>query len=393
MPMLCSLSSVCPTNSRCCTLIQLCQSLHIPTFVDLSGPKPESERRERNTLIVRDDFSRMSWVYFLRHKSDAAEAFERFLVDVRADGMPSSVEIVRSDGGGEFEGRFADLCRTRGIKQEFTTADSPEYNGVAERALGMIDAAARSAIIQAQELYPHVQLPSTESLWAEAYRWACDSINRTASSANPDWKSPHEMWHGTTASLKLMPFLKPGFCKVRRANKSENKAQECFYLGPPSDCPADAMRMFTRHRYVITLRNVTWRRSPPSPSFSQDASTASDGPFDEEKINTSAGKQPIVMFSPNPTAEPSSTESPSAEPASTLTTSRTATRQLGAHNKGNDDEVREGKTRGQTKKIREGVLSASDGDLCGQLLHALVGIESGKPAVSIPPIPLSDYDA
>ena len=139
-------------------------------FVDLSGPKPESEGRKRYTLIVRDDYSRMSWVYFLHHKSDAADAFERFLVDVRADGMPSSVEIVRSDGGGEFEGRFADLCRTRGIKQEFTTADSPEYNGVAERALGLIDASARAAVVQAQELYPHVELPSTDSLWAETYR-------------------------------------------------------------------------------------------------------------------------------------------------------------------------------------------------------------------------------
>ena len=34
-------------------------------FVDLSGPKMvESLGRKRYTLIVRDDFSRYTWVYF-----------------------------------------------------------------------------------------------------------------------------------------------------------------------------------------------------------------------------------------------------------------------------------------------------------------------------------------
>ncbi|CAN0489046.1 unnamed protein product, partial [Laminaria digitata] len=87
------------------------------------------------TLIVRDDFSRHTWVHLMRHNSDAAELFEQFLADVRADdGVPSKVVVVRSDDGGEFRGgKFGDLCRSRGIKQEFTTADSPQFNGVAER--------------------------------------------------------------------------------------------------------------------------------------------------------------------------------------------------------------------------------------------------------------------
>ena len=38
--------------------------------------------------------------------------------------------------------KFGDLCRSRGIKQEFTTVDSPQFNGVAECALGLIETAA-----------------------------------------------------------------------------------------------------------------------------------------------------------------------------------------------------------------------------------------------------------
>ena len=43
------------------------------------------------------------------------------------------------------EGKSGKLCRERKIKHEFTTADSPEYNGVAERGLIMIESAALAA--------------------------------------------------------------------------------------------------------------------------------------------------------------------------------------------------------------------------------------------------------
>ena len=57
---------------------------------------------KRYTLIVRDDFTRFTRVYFSRHKTDAASAFESFLAEVQADGTPSAVMAVRSDNGREF---------------------------------------------------------------------------------------------------------------------------------------------------------------------------------------------------------------------------------------------------------------------------------------------------
>ena len=64
-------------------------------FVDLSGPKVvESIGRKRHTLIVRDDFSRYTWVYFMRHKSDAAEMFKQFLADARAGDVSSKAVAI-----------------------------------------------------------------------------------------------------------------------------------------------------------------------------------------------------------------------------------------------------------------------------------------------------------
>ena len=72
---------------------------------DSNGPKSiHSLLGKKYVMIVKDDFTRYSWVYFLERKSNAPEAFRTFLADVRADGVPSEVEIVRSDNGGEFFG-------------------------------------------------------------------------------------------------------------------------------------------------------------------------------------------------------------------------------------------------------------------------------------------------
>ena len=235
-------------------------------FVDLSGPMDvQSIRGKRYTFIVRDDSTRFTRVYFLRHKSDAASAFESFLAEVRADGTPSAVMAVRSDNGREFfRGAFGKLCRKRGIKQEFTPADSPKYNGVAERALGLINDVAVAARIQATELCPNA--PNYPSLWAEATSWVCHALNCTAATANPGEKSPYEMWYGSPPPRgAVWPFLKPAVCRVKRANKSLPKAQDCYNVGSGVNHPRDCMRVLTANRSILTTRNVTWRHVPLSP--------------------------------------------------------------------------------------------------------------------------------
>ena len=72
-------------------------------FVDLSGPMAvQSIGAQRYTLIVRDDCTRFTRVYFLRHKSDTASAFESFLAEVRADGTPSAVMALDQTTGESF---------------------------------------------------------------------------------------------------------------------------------------------------------------------------------------------------------------------------------------------------------------------------------------------------
>ena len=161
-------------------------------------------------------------------KSDAASAFRSFLASVRADGKLSLVEIVRSDNGGEFfRGEFESLCNELFIEQEFTPAYSPQYNGVAEPGLGIIEAAAMAARIQAK-VFDYVQLPKTDKLWAEAMHWACEALNHTACFASPDSKSPYEMWFGEALSARPCPFLKPAYCRWQRPSKCCRRVKAVF---------------------------------------------------------------------------------------------------------------------------------------------------------------------
>ena len=67
-------------------------------IVDLGGEKHiASMGGNKYPMIVRDDFSRQVWMYFVSHKYDAASAFEKFLADLRVENTPSEVAIVRSD--------------------------------------------------------------------------------------------------------------------------------------------------------------------------------------------------------------------------------------------------------------------------------------------------------
>ena len=124
-------------------------------FVDLSGKMiVPSIGGQWYTLIVRDDCTRFTRVYFLGKKSNTANAFESFLAEVRVDGTPFAVMATRPDNGGEvFGGDFGKLCRKRGIKQVFHVSRQSE-----------VQRCSRTSISTVQRHYPRCAHPSTSSV-------------------------------------------------------------------------------------------------------------------------------------------------------------------------------------------------------------------------------------
>ena len=96
----------------------------------------------------------------------------------------------------------------------------------------------------------------------------------------------------------LLPFLKPGYYKLKKEIKSQGKAQECFYLGPAPSHPRDAVRVLTKHRTLIITRHVTWQRvspAPPVPAQMHDSlSQEEEGSKTDNESTSSRGGRGVM---------------------------------------------------------------------------------------------------
>ena len=84
-------------------------------------------------MVIVDDFSRYTWVEFLREKSEACEKLEILCKRLQNEKGAPIVKIW-SDHGKEFENAiFESFCEKNGIKKEFSAPKIPQQNGVVER--------------------------------------------------------------------------------------------------------------------------------------------------------------------------------------------------------------------------------------------------------------------
>ncbi|GJV52707.1 putative ribonuclease H-like domain-containing protein [Tanacetum coccineum] len=151
-------------------------------------------------LVVTDDYSRFTWVFFLATKDETSGILKSFITGI--ENLVDHKEILR----------------------QFSVARTPQQNGVAERRNRTLIEAARTMLADSK-------LPTT--FWAEAVNIACYVQNRVLV-VKPHNKTPYELFHGRTPTLS---FMRPFGCPVTILNtidhlgKFDGKADECFFVG------------------------------------------------------------------------------------------------------------------------------------------------------------------
>jgi hypothetical protein len=101
---------------------------------DLCGPLPVKSLGGSSYFITfTDDYSRKTWIAFLRTKDQAFQKFVDFHTLIEKQ-TPFRIRTLRSDRGGEFlSNTFSEYLRRYGITRQLTNAYTPHQNGVVER--------------------------------------------------------------------------------------------------------------------------------------------------------------------------------------------------------------------------------------------------------------------
>uniref|UniRef100_A0A251VEZ8 Putative zinc finger, CCHC-type n=1 Tax=Helianthus annuus TaxID=4232 RepID=A0A251VEZ8_HELAN len=192
---------------------------------DICGPmRTESIGGCKYFITFIDDFTRKTWVYFLKFKSEALNYFKLFkaMTEKQSDHVKKT---LRTDRGGEYCGRsFQEYLKVNGIHHQLTNSYSPQQNGVAERKN-------RTLMELSRSMMNIKKLPNM--YWAEAIACATYILNRTVTKTRPN-VTPCEAWNGRKPNVehfKIFGSIAYAHIPKQQWNKLDDKVEKMIFVG------------------------------------------------------------------------------------------------------------------------------------------------------------------
>jgi hypothetical protein len=197
-------------------------------------------------VVFIDDFSRKSWIFFMKTKGHVFSRFQEFKALVENQ-TGKKIRVLRSDNGGEYTSKeFMDFCAGEGIRRELTIPYNAQQNGVAERK--------NRAIVEAARAMLHDQgLPLF--LWAEACYTAVYLQNRNPHRAVGSM-TPKEAFSGKKPEVghfRIFGCITYSYVPSEKRTKLEPMAERGIFVGYSET--SKAFRI-----YLPSLRKIVLRR-------------------------------------------------------------------------------------------------------------------------------------
>nr|GFC37316.1 integrase, catalytic region, zinc finger, CCHC-type, peptidase aspartic, catalytic [Tanacetum cinerariifolium] len=164
--------------------------------MDLCGPmRIASINGKRYILVIMDDYSRYTWVHFLRSKDEAPEVIIMFLKRITVFLQSPVINIIRTDNGTEFKNQVLKVYfDSVGISHQMSSVRTPQQNGVVEqRNRTLVEAARIMLIFSCAPLF----------LWAEAIATACFTQNYSIIHCRFN-KTPYELINGRKPDISFL---------------------------------------------------------------------------------------------------------------------------------------------------------------------------------------------
>ncbi|GKA95993.1 retrovirus-related pol polyprotein from transposon TNT 1-94, partial [Tanacetum coccineum] len=203
------------------------QRLHL-LHMDLCGPmRIASINGKRYVLVIMDDYSRYTWVHFLRSKDEAPEVIKTFLKRITV--------LLQSP------------C---GISHQASSVRTPQQNGVVERRNRTLVEAARTMLIFSR---------APLFLWAEAIATACYTQNRSIIHRRFN-KTPYELINGRKPDISFLHVF-GALCYPKNdredIGKLGAKGDIGFFIGYSAN--SCAYRVYNRRtKKIMETMNVTF---------------------------------------------------------------------------------------------------------------------------------------
>ncbi|GJT40972.1 retrovirus-related pol polyprotein from transposon TNT 1-94, partial [Tanacetum coccineum] len=160
--------------------------------MDLCGPmRVATINRKRYILVIVDDYSRFTWVRFLRTKDEAPDAIIKCIKNIQVC-LNATVRNVRTDNG-IVNQTLREFYENVGISHQTFVARTPQQNGIVKRLNRTLIEAARTMLIFSK---------APLFLWAEAINTACYTQNRSIIRRRYN-KTSYELMHDKKLDLSF----------------------------------------------------------------------------------------------------------------------------------------------------------------------------------------------
>ena len=246
-------------------------------YSDVWGPAPiTSVNGFRYYMSFIDSYSRFTWFFPLKHKSQVLSSFIHFK-NTMENLLGTSIKIFRTDCVGEYsKNDFQSFCSSHGILHQFTCPHTSQQNSASERKH-------RHIVDMALSLISHCSLPFT--YWPYAFSTAVFLINRLPSVIR-NYVSPWQLLFGNDPNYKSFktfgcacyPLLRP-----YSSHKFSLRSTQCVFPGYATNAkgylcldPISSRLYTSRH---VVFDETTFPFSNSSHSTSSPPSSTKSNPW------------------------------------------------------------------------------------------------------------------
>nr|GEX72033.1 integrase, catalytic region, zinc finger, CCHC-type, peptidase aspartic, catalytic [Tanacetum cinerariifolium] len=193
------------------TNVEVLNTLHM----DLCGlMRVQTINGKKYILVIVDDYSRFTWVKFLRSKDETPDVVIKFITQIQVS-LKKTVRYVHTDNGTEFVNHtMTEYYERIGIFHQKTVPRTPQQNGVVKRWNRTLVEAARTMLIFSK---------ASMFLWAEVVATVCYTQNRSLIHTRHH-KTPYELVHNKKPDLTFFRVF-GALCYPTNDNEDPGKLQ------------------------------------------------------------------------------------------------------------------------------------------------------------------------